>query len=546
MSSAAVSSLFLLQVLTRASNFALGTVLARVLGPEWFAISNVQLQLASASALFLTKEGLRRACQRMYPGGGGTPLVHGVNLAWVSVPLTAVCAGLVGAYTAYRADPSRAQHDSAAIVNPAEYSFTVWVVCLAAVIEAAAEPAWLYAQANDLIPKRAVAEGVALVLKAVATALLAIVYREATGAAAAFGYAQLVYSLVYVALLYLVLHRVCGLNQLLPRSPPKSNAAPEATLDRLLPTSHRAVGAQYCWQSMQKYALTEGERLVLVRISPLAQQGIFALVSNLGSLVARLILQPIEEVAFGHFSQLAAAELAKGGRTSVGGASSARGVGPAGLITLHALLRGAAIFGGVVLAFGPAYSWLLLRILYGTAWTTTEAPALLALYCAHVCTMAINGVAEAFVHATASPEELTRLSRAMVVLAAAYIPVAAAGLQLAGSFGLVVANCLNMLARIAYCAAFISRAVRAEWADEASGAARRAARAGLALAAASAVTSMARRGSAGREHQRRARAHVARGRVPVAVGVVVMRRSPSCRALRLRAIARRPRGGHRE
>ena len=230
MSSAAVSSLFLLQVLTRASNFALGTVLARVLGPEWFAISNVQLQLASASALFLTKEGLRRACQRMYPGGGGTPLVHGVNLAWVSVPLTAVCAGLVGAYTAYRADPSRAQHDSAAIVNPAEYSFTVWVVCLAAVIEAAAEPAWLYAQANDLIPKRAVAEGVALVLKAVATALLAIVYREATGAAAAFGYAQLVYSLVYVALLYLVLHRVCGLNQLLldplpnrtPRPRPRS------------------------------------------------------------------------------------------------------------------------------------------------------------------------------------------------------------------------------------------------------------------------------------------------------------------------------------
>ena len=72
--------------------------------------------------------------------------------------------------------------------------------------------------------------------------------------------------------------------------------------------------------------------------------------------------------------------------------------------------------------------------------------------------MSINGVAEAFVTATASPAELNRLSRAMVVFAVIYLLLAAAGLHLAGSIGLVLANCLNMAGRITYAFAFVNRA----------------------------------------------------------------------------------------
>ena len=48
---------------------------------------------------------------------------------------------------------------------------------------------------------------------------------------------------------------------------------------------------------------------------------------------------------------------------------SERGQGDAALgVTvlheLHALLRAASTFGGLFIAFGPAYSWLLLRMLY--------------------------------------------------------------------------------------------------------------------------------------------------------------------------------------
>ena len=88
----AFSSLVALQALTRLVNFALTTALARRLGPAAIGLANVQMQLVSASALFLAKEGLRRACQRVYPGGAGAALAHGVNLAWLSVPITALCA----------------------------------------------------------------------------------------------------------------------------------------------------------------------------------------------------------------------------------------------------------------------------------------------------------------------------------------------------------------------------------------------------------------------------------------------------------------------
>ena len=72
----AFSALLLLQLLSRGVNFALGTLLARSLGPQWYALANVQLQLVTSSTLFLSKEGLRRSCQRVYPGGGGAPGGH--------------------------------------------------------------------------------------------------------------------------------------------------------------------------------------------------------------------------------------------------------------------------------------------------------------------------------------------------------------------------------------------------------------------------------------------------------------------------------------
>ena len=128
-----------------------------------------------------------------------TAIAHGVNLAWLAVP--PFVSGLAVGYSTRRGSSNET-------VSADAYSDTVMLFCVAAIVEAAAEPAWLYAQANGLIPTRVTAEGGALLLRALATGLL--VLRGSAGggdgAALAFGWAQLLYAASYLFLLCLLLH----------------------------------------------------------------------------------------------------------------------------------------------------------------------------------------------------------------------------------------------------------------------------------------------------------------------------------------------------
>ena len=58
--------------------------------------------------------------------------------------------------------------------------------------------------------------------------------------------------------------------------------------------------------------------------------------------------------------------------------------------------------GLLAVAFGPAYTYMLLRLVYGQRWSETEAPKALAVYCLYILLLAVNGILEAFVHAVAN------------------------------------------------------------------------------------------------------------------------------------------------
>jgi oligosaccharide translocation protein RFT1 len=53
----------------------------------------------------------------------------------------------------------------------------------------------------------------------------------------------------------------------------------------------------------EKLLLAEGSKLALVAVESSYNQGVYGLVSNLGSLVVRIVFQPFEEVAFATFSR---------------------------------------------------------------------------------------------------------------------------------------------------------------------------------------------------------------------------------------------------
>lgn len=57
---------------------------------------------------------------------------------------------------------------------------------------------------------------------------------------------------------------------------------------------------------------------------------------------------------------------------------------------LALLVRVVTIVGSLSAAFGPAYAWLLLHLLYGTRWSATAAPAALSLYSWFILLLAVS------------------------------------------------------------------------------------------------------------------------------------------------------------
>ena len=95
-------------------------------------------------------------------------------MTWLSVPTTALVAALAGVYFADTSRSGGVQE----IVGPDEWAWAVWAVCAAAVVEACAEPGWLYAQANMHLPERIIAEGGALTVRAGRSCAAAAVVRR--------------------------------------------------------------------------------------------------------------------------------------------------------------------------------------------------------------------------------------------------------------------------------------------------------------------------------------------------------------------------------
>ncbi|RKP13377.1 Rft protein-domain-containing protein [Piptocephalis cylindrospora] len=103
--------------------------------------------------------------------------------------------------------------------------------------------------------------------------------------------------------------------------------------------------------------------------------------------------------------------------------------------------------------YAPFYTHLLIRLLGGGDWVQNGAPSLLALYCAYIPFMGINGILEAFLQAVADSADLKKYSGAMVRFSIIYALAGFGciqGLNM-GAYGLVLANMLNMACRIDYC-----------------------------------------------------------------------------------------------
>lgn len=341
----------------RVLTFALNALLIRSVSPELLGFAASDMELLTATILFLSREASRivalRAPLDALSAAGST---NGrrvrqqlVNMAWVPVP--------TGCFLALLAAWVFARRSSAFGKGIADESAGIALYCLSSLVETLAEPAYIMCQASLLFAARAKTEVAATIAKCLVTYILAAHFQLG---ARSFALGQLAFACVLAVGLWS--HLVAHVSK--SDSPPpagrargqapgrsgllaglqRASAAVSSLLPRLIAYSPPArgmdvlpplkpqrvdtaggawgyavgwAGAQvgasnvpllgaFAGQGLVKHALTEGDRLVLTALSSRQQRGAYAVVQNYGSLVVRLLFAPLEESTRALMSKLLA------------------------------------------------------------------------------------------------------------------------------------------------------------------------------------------------------------------------------------------------
>lgn len=127
---------------------------------------------------------------------------------------------------------------------------------------------------------------------------------------------------------------------------------------------------------------------------------------------------------------------------------------------LERLIKLQVYLGLIFVCFCPFYTTpLLYHLLRGSKWMQTSAPRLLQEYLFLLPLLGFNGILEAFVQATASEEQLSRMSKALLGWSAMYCACCYVAVSLLGmkEDALILANAITMACRIAYSAGFVNQ-----------------------------------------------------------------------------------------
>uniref|UniRef100_A0A6I8PGT0 Protein RFT1 homolog n=1 Tax=Ornithorhynchus anatinus TaxID=9258 RepID=A0A6I8PGT0_ORNAN len=409
--------------------------------PSWECVlpgisKYIWLTLLYSTIIFLAREAFRRAC---LSGSTQRNWTKTINLLWLTVPLGVfwfLFLSWVWLQLLEVPDPSVVPH----------YGIGVLMFGLSAVIELLGEAFCVLAQAHMFVRLKVIAESLSVIFKCVLTAIL-VVWLPAWGIYI-FSFAQLLYTTVWVLCYVIYFMKLLSSPESTEKSLPVSRMTDMFPKIMENETFVNWKEAKLTWsffkQSFLKQILTEGERYVMTFLNVLnfGDQGVYDIVNNLGSLVARLIFLPIEESFYIFFAKV----LERGKPVKL---QKQEDIAVAATV-LESLLKLALLIGLLITVFGYAYSQLALDIYGGPMLSSGSGPTLLRCYCLYVLLLAVNGVTECFTFASMSKEDVDRYNFVMLALSFTFLCFSYFLTHWQGSVGFIFANCFNMGIRITH------------------------------------------------------------------------------------------------
>lgn len=430
---AGVSFLILSQVLTKAFTFGSNQLLVRNISPEVYGIASY-LEFLVESVLFFSREAERNAIQRVSADPIKARQII-TNFAYLPLVL-----GVPVAAATFLLQKSSAMY--AETISPLPYSgITIAFSVLLILLELLAEPLFALNQYLLNFKARSKIESCAVFLRCFATLAGVLASKKYSSgrnfdglAVASFALGQLVYSgSTLVGYVFLASFDVAVVKKV--DEDDKSFWLQPATF---------SLWKSLFVQMIFKHLLTEGDHLVVSYLFDVADQGVYSVIENYGSIVARLLFQPIEELLRMTFTKMFSKKDAD---------VSASYNLMENLLVFYANLSLLLVLGGYT------NGGFLLCLLLGRndKWKNSSVFDYFPQYVLYLPFLAFNGILEGFFSSASTQKQIRTFSVFMSVSSAAVLTFLYVLVEkfLWGLTGLIVANVANMMLRIIYCLAFL-------------------------------------------------------------------------------------------